>query len=219
MKTKRIILTTLAAVTVVSAAAFSANAADKPNRKDALCESISQQAPNWIWDLIKNPVCNPLPEEKPDTDVPVIPEQKPEETPPQTPPQENVPDSGSVHAYEKEVVALVNAERAKYGLSALTLSENLCNKARIKSQDMADRNYFSHNSPTYGTPFEMMQSFGISYRAAGENIAQGYSTPRAVVTAWMNSEGHRENILSSKYTHIGVGYTADGNHWTQWFIG
>lgn len=84
---------------------------------------------------------------------------------------------------------------------------------------MRDNRYFSHDSPTYGTPFQMMKSFGISYRSAGENIAYGYSTPQSVVDGWMNSAGHRANILNSSYSRIGVGYVASGNYWTQWFIG
>ena len=91
--------------------------------------------------------------------------------------------------------------------------------ARIKSQDMVDQNYFSHTSPTYGTPFQMLTSFGMSYHAAGENIAYGQRTPREVVAAWMNSPGHRANILNASYTQIGVGYVASGNYWTQLFIG
>ncbi len=125
----------------------------------------------------------------------------------------------SVSSYEQQVAALVNAERAKYGLAALTLDETLCGYARVKSQDMHDQGYFSHTSPTYGSPFDMMRSFGVSYRSAGENIAMGYSTPEAVVAAWMNSEGHRANILSANYTTLGVGYVEDGGYWTQWFIG
>ena len=116
-------------------------------------------------------------------------------------------------------MTLVNAERAKYGLAALTLDETLCGYARVKSQDMHDQGYFSHTSPTYGSPFDMMRAFGVSYRTAGENIAMGYATPAAVVEAWMNSEGHRANILSANYTMLGVGYVADGGYWTQWFIG
>ena len=84
---------------------------------------------------------------------------------------------------------------------------------------MVDQNYFSHTSPTYGTPFQMLTSFGVSYRTAGENIAYGQRTPREVVTAWMNSPGHRANILNASYTQIGVGYVASGNYWTQLFIG
>ena len=122
-------------------------------------------------------------------------------------------------ALRQQVVTLVNAERAKYGLAALALDETLCGYARVKSQDMHDQGYFSHTSPTYGSPFDMMRSFGVSYRSAGENIAMGYSTPEAVVAAWMNSEGHRANILSANYTTLGVGYVEDGGYWTQWFIG
>ena len=125
----------------------------------------------------------------------------------------------SVRAYEQEVIRLVNAERAKYGLKPLTEDWELSRVARYKSQDMHDRRYFDHNSPTYGTPFQMMKAFGLSYRSAGENIAMGYRTPQAVVTGWMNSSGHRANILNSSYTKIGVGYVADGNYWTQQFIG
>ena len=84
---------------------------------------------------------------------------------------------------------------------------------------MHDLGYFSHTSPTYGSPFDMMKSFGISYRAAGENIAKGQTTPAAVVNAWWNSAWHRQNMLNASYTQIGVGYVADGKYWTQMFIG
>ena len=119
---------------------------------------------------------------------------------------------------EEEVVRLVNVERSKQGLSPLTIDWELARVAKYKSQDMHDRNYFSHTSPTYGSPFEMMKNFGISYKAAGENIAKGQKSAAQVVQAWMNSEGHRANIMSTKYTHIGVGYVADGHYWTQMFI-
>ncbi len=125
----------------------------------------------------------------------------------------------SVTAYEKEVVRLVNVERAKQGLSALEYDWQLSRVARYKSEDMQRNNYFSHTSPTYGSPFNMMKNFGISYRTAGENIAKGYRTPAAVVEGWMNSAGHRANILNSSFTHIGVGYVEGGNYWTQMFVG
>ena len=125
----------------------------------------------------------------------------------------------SVRACEQEVVRLVNAERAKHGLAALTEDWELSRVARYKSQDMHDNRYFAHNSPTYGTPFQMLRAFGLSYRTAGENIAMGYAAPAAVVAGWMNSEGHRANILNSAYIKIGVGYVADGHYWTQQFIG
>ncbi|MCH5184854.1 MAG: SafA/ExsA family spore coat assembly protein [Oscillospiraceae bacterium] len=125
----------------------------------------------------------------------------------------------AVTDYETEVVRLVNEIRVKNGLSKLKQNWELCRVARYKSQDMKDKNYFSHTSPTYGSPFDMMKRFGISYRTAGENIAKGQSTPQAVVNAWMNSSGHRANILNSSFTEIGVGYVKSGNYWTQMFIG
>ena len=125
----------------------------------------------------------------------------------------------SVTSYEKEVVRLVNIERNKQGLKSLTSDWQLSRVARYKSQDMKDKGYFSHTSPTYGSPFEMMKSFGISYRTAGENIAKGQRTPSEVVNAWINSSGHRANILNSSFTKIGVGYVKDGNYWTQMFTG
>ena len=120
---------------------------------------------------------------------------------------------------EDEVLVLVNKERAKNGLKALTMDENVRKVARAKSSDMSTKKYFSHTSPTYGSPFDMLKSFGISYKSAGENIAQGYTTAEAVVNGWMNSSGHRANILNANYTKIGIGYEANGNYWTQLFIG
>ena len=138
-------------------------------------------------------------------------------------PEITVPsNSGTEHTvseYEQRVVELVNDIRVKNGLSALKLNNKLSEVARMKSQDMKDKRYFSHNSPTYGSPFDMMKQFGISYRTAGENIAMGQQTPEIVVNAWMNSEGHRANILNASFKEIGMGYVADGNYWTQMFIG
>ncbi len=132
----------------------------------------------------------------------------------------NIPTTdSSVLSYEKEVVRLVNEKRAENGLKALTYDWELSRVARYKSEDMKDNGYFSHTSPVYGSPFQMMKSFGISYRSAGENIAKGQASPAAVVNAWMSSSGHRANILNSSFTHIGVGYVADGRYWTQMFIG
>ncbi|UFJ43184.1 SafA/ExsA family spore coat assembly protein [Brevibacillus humidisoli] len=122
---------------------------------------------------------------------------------------------------EAQVVQLVNQERAKHGLKPLKANWELSRVARVKSQDMRDRRYFSHQSPTYGSPFEMMKAFGVSYMAAGENIAAGQTSPQAVMRSWMNSPGHRQNILSPQYTEIGVGYAQGGSYrhyWTQMFI-
>ena len=132
----------------------------------------------------------------------------------------NIPTIGSnVLNYENEVIRLVNEVRIENGLNQLETDWQLSRVARYKSQDMKDNNYFSHTSPIYGSPFEMIKNFGISYKSAGENIAKGYLTPQAVVNGWMNSSGHRANILNSSYTKIGVGYVSEGRYWTQMFIG
>lgn len=131
----------------------------------------------------------------------------------------NIPKiESSVTAYEREVISLVNEHRRANGLSELSYDWELSRVARIKSQDMKDSGYFAHNSPTYGSPFSMMKNFGIKYRSAAENIARGYDTPKTVVDGWMNSSGHRANILNPSFTHIGVGYVSDGNYWTQMFV-
>jgi uncharacterized YkwD family protein len=134
--------------------------------------------------------------------------------------QPNVTETpGALSAYEQKVVELTNQERAKNGLPALQVDLTLSKMAHEKSRDMSANGYFSHTSPTYGSPFDMMKKYGISYRYAGENIAMGQRTPEEVVKAWMNSEGHRKNILSPNFNTIGVGYVAQGNYWTQEFIG
>ncbi len=123
---------------------------------------------------------------------------------------------------EQEVATLVNQERAKLGLAPLKLNLELSKVARVKSEDMRDKNYFSHTSPTYGSPFDMMKQFGIEYMAAGENIAMGQPTAAEVMSSWMNSPGHKANILSKNFTEIGVGVAKDESgtiYWTQQFIG
>jgi uncharacterized YkwD family protein len=121
---------------------------------------------------------------------------------------------------ETEMVRLVNSVRAQAGLPALTPDANLNKIARLKSQDMINRNYFSHQSPTYGSPFDMLRSFGVTYRAAGENIALNQSTS-AAHTALMNSTGHRANILGRQYTKVGIGIVkgSRGYYFTQIFTG
>ncbi|MGN0735940.1 MAG: CAP domain-containing protein [Anaerovoracaceae bacterium] len=128
----------------------------------------------------------------------------------------------SVNSMEKQVASLTNSERKAAGLGSLTLDSQLSKLARMKAEDMAKNGYFSHTSPTYGSAFDMMKQYGVSYRTAGENIAKGQKTAESVMNGWMNSSGHRANILSSTYTHIGVGYAKDskGNtYWVQVFKG
>lgn len=149
--------------------------------------------------------------------APVKPE-KPNK--PEVPNKPSVPSNGSVSNYERQVVELVNAERSKNGLAPLTLDNSVSKVARVKSQDMATNNYFSHTSPTYGGAGQMLTQFGVKWSAYGENIASGQKTPQQVVDAWMNSSGHRANILSSNFTKIGVGYATNSKgtpYWTQMF--
>ena len=113
-------------------------------------------------------------------------------------------------------------ERVKAGLSALTADATLMKTASVKSKDMADHNYFSHVSPTTGSPFDLMKQYGIQYRTAGENIAMGQTTPAQVMNGWMNSAGHRANILNPSFTKIGVGVAQNASgryYWTQHFVG
>ncbi|MBN2980254.1 serine protease [Cohnella algarum] len=130
------------------------------------------------------------------------------------------PGSGSTvqtSQYAAEVAKLVNAERAKAGLGALAMDSKLSEVALAKAKDMYNKNYFSHTSPTYGSPFDMMKQFGVSFNYAGENIAKGQRTPAEVMNAWMNSSGHKANILGQNFTKIGVAYY--NGVWVQMFIG
>ena len=122
---------------------------------------------------------------------------------------------------EQEVFDLINAKRVANGLAALKIDDELQNVARIKAQDMVDNNYFSHTSPVYGSPFDMIKNFGISYKTAGENIA-GNSSNSGAVNAWMNSSGHKANILNSSFNYTGIGVVKSpkyGKIFVQMFMG
>ena len=124
-------------------------------------------------------------------------------------------------ADELEVFNLINNQRTNNGLSSLKIDSEVQNVARIKAKDMVSNNYFSHTSPTYGSPFDMLKNFGISYKSAGENIA-GNSNNQAAVTAWMNSTGHKANILNSNFNYTGIGVVSSnkyGKIYVQMFIG
>lgn len=132
-----------------------------------------------------------------------------------------IPLKSNIKSVEQRVIDLTNRERTKRGLPALKENWQLSRVARYKSVDMRDVGYFSHNSPTYGSPFQMMRDFNLSYRRAAENIAAGQPTARRVVRGWMNSPGHRKNILNPNLKQIGVGYAKGGSYghyWTQMFI-
>ncbi|SES72347.1 uncharacterized protein, YkwD family [Natronincola peptidivorans] len=203
-----------------------------------------QQTPqnyNFNYRLINttpdnNVPSNPTQEETPVVEQPVQPEPapvqpepapvqpeptpvQPEPTPVQpqpTPPTENTSNARhALTAAEIEMVEYVNQARSQAGLRPLAIDVDLSYVARVKSKDMQDNNYFSHTSPTYGSPFDMMRNFGIQYRAAAENIAIN-SSVRGAHNAFMNSEGHRNNIMNPNFTHIGIGI--ENRHYTQMFI-
>ncbi|WP_053377055.1 CAP domain-containing protein [Paenibacillus sp. FJAT-27812] len=119
--------------------------------------------------------------------------------------------------FDQQVLQIVNSERAKAGLGSLSMNSDLSKMAMVKAQDMINNQYFDHNSPTYGSPFDMMKKFQITYSAAGENIAKGQPTPEQVMNDWMNSEGHRANILSGSFSKIGIAYFKGA--WVQEFTG
>ncbi|MCG0239781.1 MAG: CAP domain-containing protein [Firmicutes bacterium] len=149
---------------------------------------------------------------------------KPPETTPAPKPQPPATDtqtSAGLTALEQQMLNLVNAERAKAGLAPLKADPTLTKLARMKSQDMIDKGYFGHNSPTYGSPFEMMQRFGVTYRTAGENLA-GNPSVQGAHTSLMNSPGHRANILNPNFTNVGIGIIQGGPYGlmiTQLFTG
>lgn len=152
--------------------------------------------------------------------------QPPKQETPTKPPEEETPapkppEDGKISAEAQKMLDLINAERAKAGAKPLQFDTKLMEVAIIKAQDMVNKNYFSHTSPTYGSPFDMMRQFGISYKTAGENLA-GNSTVERAHTSLMNSEGHRRNILNTNYNYIGIGIVESpryGKIFVQMFIG
>lgn len=163
---------------------------------------------------VKVPEQAKAPEAKPAPKQPTTEKQQTNET-------AKAPSTSQLTADEKQMFDLVNKERQKAGVKPLEIDMRLVKTARLKSKDMIDKNYFDHNSPTYGSPFDMMKKFGISYNTAGENIA-GNQTVQAAHTALMNSQGHRENILNPSYTKVGIGIVDGGPYgkmFTQQFIG
>ncbi|KXG77684.1 CAP domain-containing protein [Thermotalea metallivorans] len=164
--------------------------------------------------------------QKPQQELPQQPEPTPAPAPkpdaPQTVPQEQTPshqptDAREFQAGVYEMLELINAERAKAGVAPLQLHKELTAVAQEKSEDMVRNNYFSHTSPTYGSPFDMMKKFGINYAAAGENIAINSSIQKAHI-AFMNSDGHRKNILNPNFTHIGIGIAKDPTNYNSYKI-
>ncbi|MDP3049889.1 MAG: CAP domain-containing protein [Eubacteriales bacterium] len=156
---------------------------------------------------------------KPPVAQPPAPTPTPTPTPPApTPtltPTPPAPTPG-LNADEARMFELVNQERVKNGLRPYQIDMELVKVARVKAKEMVDRNYFAHQSPTYGSPFEMMKKFGITYRTAGENLAGAPDVERAHVNL-MNSPGHRANILNANFTKIGIG-VVQGSPYGKMFV-
>lgn len=188
------------------------------SRLDELCGQL-----NGNTTTITFPGCN-LPENKPETTPPSedtnTPESKPETTPPSedTNTPENKPEADKELTFAEQVVELVNQERTKAGLSAVTLDQNIASAALVRAKEIETS--FSHTRPNGSKFSTALTEQGVTFKGAGENIAWGQKSPEAVMQAWMNSEGHRANILNKNFTKIGVGYyqnAAGRNFWTQLF--
>lgn len=197
------------------------------SRLDELCGQL-----NGNTTTITFPGCN-LPENKPETTPPSedtnTPESKPETTPPsedtstpeskpETSTPENKPEADKELTFAEQVVELVNQERTKAGLNAVTLDQNIASAALVRAKEIETS--FSHTRPNGSKFSTALTEQGVTFKGAGENIAWGQKSPEAVMQAWMNSEGHRANILNKNFTKIGVGYyqnAAGRNSWTQLF--
>jgi len=189
----------------------SSTATSWQERSSITTKEAQNGIPSDLLDLIRTPDGNPA------NQAPAGNPENKEPTGSTGQVQEGKKDTTDKSDFEQQVLDLVNQERAKTGLSSLSRSEELSNVAMVKAQDMYNNNYFDHNSPTHGSPFDMMKEFGITYNTAGENIAKGQTTPTQVMKEWMNSPGHKANILNNSYTHIGIAYY--NNTWVQEFTG
>lgn len=195
---------------------------------DFLLEQILQCLPNQSpCPPVQNPDVE-IPEldtDIPDADMPTSPSpetpEAPEvEAPEVEAPEVETPDDNTNLSYVEQVVALVNEERAKEGLAPLSIDENVQAAAQVRAVECEQS--FSHTRPNGSNFATALKEQNVSYRRAGENIAWGQRSPEEVVNAWMNSAGHRANIMNSNFTKIGVGYyqNAKGvNYWSQLFIG
>ena len=205
------------------------------NAPEEIPEEMPEETPDEQPDETPDNTPDETPDEQPDEQPDETPDEAPEETPDNTPqlPEgsrpEETPDNGteqnpednnngtSQGDFASQVVALVNAERAKQGLSALTIDTKVQQAALVRAKESAQS--FSHTRPNGSSFSTALTEAGVSYRTAGENIAYGQSTPQQVMNAWMNSSGHRANILNANYTTIGVGYTVINGtaYWAQLF--
>ncbi|MEV7556842.1 CAP domain-containing protein [Streptomyces sp. NPDC089795] len=208
--------------------------------------SHQQQRP-WQWQQTPSaapttlaPVDAPLPSETPSsspseaapstTEAPAQPAEettppaqpKPAKPPvatkkPTTAPQPSKPAAPPASGSVAQVLALVNQERAAAGCSAVSLNAKLTKAAQDHSADMAAHSNMSHTGSDGSDPGARITRAGYTWSTYGENVAYGYSTPEKVMEGWMNSQGHRENILNCSFKEIGIGLAQPGNYWTQDF--
>ncbi|PIC80846.1 hypothetical protein CSV75_03420 [Sporosarcina sp. P18a] len=195
--------------------AAEASTTNQVQTKTYNCAVANQQVYPYYWSNYQKPQQPSKPVAQPTPQQPTQPNEAVKKPQTDKPTQQQ---TANVSATEQAVLDLTNAERTKAGLKPLQIDAALQKSAKQKSADMATNNYFSHTSPTYGSPFDQMKQNGVTYRSAAENIAMGQRSAQDVVTAWMNSAGHRQNILTPSFTHIGIGYDANGHYWTQQFI-
>ncbi len=212
---KKKLLTLLLSGVLVFGTVGGASAAEKNGC--SLNPALSGNLQNLLQQYLSKYFEQSVPEKPESTVKPESPEkpEKPDNSVTQKP-QQNAGTKAS------QVVNLVNQQRQKAGLSGLKSDSELMRLAQLKAEDMAAKGYFSHTSPTYGSAFDMLKKAGYSYRTAGENIAMGQKTAESVMKGWMNSSGHRANILGSGYTKIGVGYAVNAKgtpYWVQIFAG
>lgn len=163
------------------------------------------------------PAPTPQPVPTPDPKPVPVPTPAPQPVPQPAPAPQQPVETGKYQAGVYEMLELINVERGKVGAAPLQLHEGLMPVAQEKSEDMVRNKYFSHTSPSYGSPFDMMKQFGISYSTAGENIAINSSVKRAHVS-FMGSDGHRKNILNPSFTHIGIGIAKDPTNYNSYKI-
>lgn len=170
---------------------------------------------NFCPEIEKPEVETPTPE-IPETPAPEAPETPTPEAP-ETPDNESSEDNSAL-SYAEQVVKLVNEERAKAGLPALTIDADITAAANVRAQEIKQQ--FSHTRPNGSSFSTALKEQGVTFRGSGENIAWGQKTPEQVMNGWMNSDGHRANILNENFKNIGVGYYQDENgvnHWVQLF--
>ncbi|MED1799069.1 peptidoglycan-binding protein [Brevibacillus porteri] len=180
-------------------------------------QTLTGEADAKTFTAIKTQYKNNPVQPKPDT-KPTVPTTPTTPVTPSKPEQPQNPGAGTqvplpagLTAEEKEMVQLVNQERTSRGLAPYQVDMQLVNVARVKAQEMVNKGYFSHTSPTYGSPFQMMDTFGIRYIAAAENIAQNYSVSSAH-QMFMNSSGHKANIMSPTYDYVAIAVVNGGPH-------